>query len=359
VSCMFLHGELVRRKPATQYLTSFYFMLSLGGALGGLLVGLVAPKVLSGYFELPLALIACSILMIVVLEYRSHRATVLVIWLTAAIVFWAAVIYVISYKESSRVMMRNFYGGLRVQEYGKGTRDEIRILVHGTVDHGTQLTAPGRRSEHLSYYGLQSGVGLAIDALPRSPLRVGIIGLGAGSLASYAKPGDVFRFYEINPLVEIIARTEFTYFADCRGKTEIVMGDGRLSLEREQVQNYDLLVVDAFSGDAVPVHLLTRQAWEIYFRHLKDHGILALHITNTHLDLAPVIATLSRELGKYAVKIVEEKKEALNIYGTTWALVSAQPIKSHKIQDVGEVLIARPGSRIWTDDYSNLFQILK
>jgi spermidine synthase len=271
----------------------------------------------------------------------------------------AAGAYLSSYKESSRIMVRNFYGGLRVQEYEKGRSNEARMLVHGTVDHGMQFTAPGRRSEHITYYGLRSGVGLAIDALPRSPLRVGVIGLGAGSLAAYAKPGDVFRFYEINPLVETLARTEFTYLADCRGKIEIIMGDGRLSLERELLQNYDLLVVDAFSGDAVPVHLLTRQALELYFRHLKPHGILALHITNTHLDLAPVVAALSLGLGKQAVKITNDKLDTRKIYRSTWALLSSRPIVSYMVQDVGEKLIARPGLRVWTDDYSNLFEILK
>jgi len=322
-------------------------------------VGLAAPKVLTGYFELPLALIVCSILMLVVLEYRSHRWTVLASWTAAVVVCWAGVTYLNSYRASSRVMVRNFYGGLRVQEYEKGSRDETRMLVHGTVDHGMQFTAPGRRLEHITYYGPQSGAGLAIDALPRSPLRVGIIGLGAGSLASYAKPGDVFRFYEINPLVERIARTEFTYLSDCLGKTEVIMGDGRLSLESEPAQSYDLLVVDAFSGDAVPVHLLTRQAMDLYFRHLKDRGILALHITNTHLDLEPVVAAVSRELGKYAVKIVNDKNAARKIYRSTWALVSYRPLMSPMIRDAGVEIIARPGFRVWTDDYNNLFRILK
>jgi spermidine synthase len=233
------------------------------------------------------------------------------------------------------------------------------MLVHGTVDHGMQFTAPGRRAEHIAYYGLRSGVGLAFDALPRSPLRAGIIGLGAGSLAAYAKPGDVFRFYEINPLVKTLAWTEFTYLGDCLGRTEIIMGDGRLSLEREPSQNYDLLVVDAFSGDAIPVHLLTLQALELYFRHLDPRGILALHITNTHLDLAPVVASLSRKLGKHAVKITNDRHEKRRIYRSTWALLSSQPLLSYMVQDVGEVLIARPDFRVWTDDYSNLFQILK
>jgi spermidine synthase/MFS family permease len=359
VCCMFCHGELVKRKPAPRYLTSFYLMLSIGGALGGLLVGLIAPKVLPGYFELPIALIACAILMLIVIEYRSWRFTIAVGFAVTVGVILAADAYVTSYKSASLVMVRNFYGGLRVQEYEKGTIDETRMLVHGTVDHGMQFTAPDRQREHITYYGPESGVGLAINALRHSSLRVGVIGLGAGSLASYARPGDVFRFYEINPLVEKIARINFTYLSDCRGKTETIMGDGRLSLEREPNQQYDLLVIDAFSGDAIPVHLITKQAMELYFRHLKPTGILALHITNTHLDLEPIVDSLSRALGKEAILIENERDEENKVYSSNWALVSSQPITSPKIIEAAEELETRPDLRVWTDDYSNLFQILK
>jgi spermidine synthase len=359
ICCMFFHGELVKRKPAPRFLTSFYLMLSLGGAVGGLLVGLVAPKVLTGYFELPIALIACALLMLFLLEYGTWRFTIAVSWAAAIGVLLAGGFYLSSYKESSRIMVRNFYGGLRVQEYETGTRDETRMLVHGTVDHGMQFTTSGRRREHITYYGPESGVALAIHSLRRSPLRVGVIGLGAGSLAAYAEPGDVFRFYEINPLVEMLARTEFTYLSDCRGKTEVIMGDGRLSLEREPDQRYDLLAVDAFSGDAVPVHLLTKQALELYFLHLKPNGILALHITNSHLDLAPVVDKLSRALGKSAVQIANNKNVERKIYRSTWALISSQPITSPNIQNASKKLDSRPDLRVWTDDYNNLFQILK
>jgi spermidine synthase len=359
ICCMFCHGELVRRKPAPRYLTSFYLMLSIGGALGGLLVGLMAPKVLPGYFELPIALMACTVLMLVVTEYRVWRFTIALSFAVTVGVVLAADAYVTSYTASSLVMVRNFYGGLRVQEYEKGTRDETRMLAHGTVDHGMQFTEPDRRREHITYYGPESGIGLAISALRHSPLRVGVIGLGAGSLASYAKPGDVFRFYEINPLVEKIARTDFTYLADCRGKTEVIMGDGRLSLEREPNQHYDLLVIDAFSGDAIPVHLITKQAMELYFRHLKPNGILALHITNRHLDLEPIVDRLSRELAKHAVLIANDRDEEKKIYSSDWVLVSSRSIMSPKIIDAAEELETRPDLRVWTDDYSNLFQILK
>ncbi len=357
--CMYCHGELVRRKPVPRFLTAFYLMLSLGGAAGGLLVGLAAPNVLSGYFELPLVLSAAAVLALILLEYRRERLLAAASWIVAAAVLFAGGKYVSDYKKSALVTVRNFYGGLRVNQYDTGTEDEARILVHGTVDHGMQFVRPERRREHITYYGERSGIALALRSRRPAALRVGVIGLGAGSLASYGRPGDVFRFYEINPLVETIARSQFTYLADCRGRIEIVPGDGRLSLEREQPQQYDVLAVDAFSGDAVPVHLLTRQAIALYFRHLKPCGIVALHITNTHLDLGPVVETLRRELGKQAVVVVTEKDPEEKIYISRWALLSSCPLDAPLIAGRAEPLPFRPELRAWTDDYNNLFQILK
>jgi SAM-dependent methyltransferase len=359
IACLFFHGELVKRKPAAQHLTSFYLMLSIGGVLGGFFVGLVAPRVLPAYFELPITLMFCSVLLLLMLEYRKSRIILALGWAAALAVIVTSAHYMSAYGQQVLVMARNFYGGLRVNEYHKGTNNEIRVLVHGTVTHGIQYTPPDRRSAPVSYYGPGSGVSLAEHALRRSSLRVGVIGLGAGSLAAYARPGDVFRFYEINPLVERIARSEFTYLADCRGTVEVVLGDGRLSLEREPDQQYDLFVVDAFSGDAIPVHLLTKQALELYFRHLKPGGILALHITNTHLDLEPVVRKLSDVLGKQAVLISTDSDEQHNLYRSKWALVSSRPIESRDIDNAAEELTARPDLRVWTDDYNNLFQILK
>jgi len=359
VVCMFCHGELVKRKPAPHYLTSFYLMLSIGGALGGVLVGLIAPRVLPGYFELAAALIACAVLMLTVIDYRSWRITVAVSWAVAVGVTFASCAYVSSYQESARAMVRNFYGGLRVTEYDGGTGEEARTMVHGTVIHGKQFTAPERHRERITYYAPGSGVGLAVKVLRHSPLRVGVIGLGAGSLAAYSERGDVFRFYEINPLVEKLARSEFTYLSESRGRTEVILGDGRLSLEREHGRQYDLLVVDAFSGDSIPVHLLTTQALELYFLHLRPTGILALHITNTHLNLAPVVDAITRKLGKHAVMITNDRDEDREIYAATWALISSRTINDAAVRDAAEELPHRPELRPWTDDYSNLFQILK
>ncbi|HAM49316.1 MAG TPA: hypothetical protein DCP92_00940 [Nitrospiraceae bacterium] len=357
--CMFCHGELVQRKPAPQYLTSFYLMLALGGMLGGVLVGLVAPSVLPGFFELTFALIACAVILLFIVPWRQWKITAVASLVVAIAIVVAGYSYLSAYRGSARVMERNFYGGLRVLEYNAGTENEARVLVHGTVNHGMQFTAPKRRREHITYYGQESGVGLAMKALRSSPLRVGVIGLGAGSLAAYAGPGDVFRFYEINPLVEELARTEFSYLRDAPGKVDVVMGDGRLSLEREPDQDYDLLVIDAFSGDSIPVHLLTQEAMELYFRHLKPTGILALHIANQHLELALVVEQLSRSLGKHAVLIENAEDAGRYINSTRWVLIASRPFSSPDILDAAKDLPSRPDLRIWTDNYSNLFQVLK
>ncbi len=360
ISCLFFHGELVNRKPAPQHLTSFYLMLSLGGVSGGLLVGLIAPKVLPAYFDLPITLMFCSVLLLLVLDYRKSRLVPALGWAAAVAVILASSYYIYSYGNQVLVMARNFYGGLRVIGYHQGTSSEIRVLVNGTVTHGVQYMAVARRDAPISYYGPGSGVSLAENYLRHSSLRVGVIGLGAGSLAAYARPGDVFRFYEINPLVEQLARSEFTYLADCRGTVDVVLGDGRLSLEREpDGRQYDLFVVDAFSGDAIPVHLLTRQALELYFRHLKPGGILALHITNTHLDLEPVVRKLSDDLGKHALLVSTDSDERHNLFRSKWALISSQPIEDPAIENAAEELPSRPELRAWTDDYNNLFQIVK
>lgn len=357
ICCLYCHGELVRRKPRARHLTSFYLTLSLGGAFGGVLVGLIAPYAFRGYFELPIALALCALLMVFLLD-RRNRTAIAGAWTTAVFVVVAGGSYVSAYTASVRTMDRNFYGDLRVSEYAQGADNEYRVLFHGVVEHGLQFTAPARRTEHTAYYSASSGVGLAIEALRSSAVKVGVIGLGTGSIASFAKTGDLYRFYEINPLVEKIARSEFTYLNDCRGRTEVVIGDGRLSLEREGPQNYDVLAVDAFSGDAIPVHLLTKEAFKIYFRHIRPGGILALHISNSHLDLAPLVSAITADLGANTVLIVNPRNDDKKIYPAWWALVSQGPLMVPGILEYSRQMPSKSGFRVWTDAYSNLFAVL-
>jgi spermidine synthase len=355
--CMFCHGELVKRKPHPRFLTSFYIMLSAGGALGGLIVGLAAPTLFSGYYELPASLAICAVLIFVVHIRRGWFNIVSSLLVVGVLL--ACGYYVYYYQQTARAMVRNFYGMLRVNEYDKGEKNESRRLVHGAITHGVQFVDSEWRHDPIAYYAPYSGVGMAITHLRRPSMRIGVVGLGAGSLAAYARPGDLYRIYEINPLVEKLAREEFTYLSDCRGKVEIILGDARLSLEQELSQQYDLLVVDAFSGDSIPAHLLTTQALELYFRHLKPDGILALHISNAHLDLEPVVEKLGSTLRKHATFISNKEDEEKEIYTSDWVLMTSEPLNSPEIVEASEELKSNSKMRVWTDDYSNLFQILK
>jgi hypothetical protein len=358
--CMFCHGELAARKPAPRYLTNFYLMISVGGALGGVLIGILVPKMLAGPFELALSVIASALLLFAVNFRRSWLTDIVCAALIIGVLV-ASATYIHSFTKSSLLLVRNFYGGLKVDEFDKGTNDAYRSLVHGTIIHGIQFLDSKRRYEPVSYYAPSSGIGRAINSLSRGPRRVGIIGLGVGSLSAYARPGDVYRFYEINPLVKNVALREFSYLSDCKGKVDILIGDGRLVLEQESDQHYDLLVVDAFSSDSIPVHLLTVEAIQLYFRHLKPDGILALHISNIHLDLAPVIEELRSTLGKRAILIADDGDDDKEIYTSDWVLMttSRDLLKIPGLKEAATELRSQPGLRVWTDNYSNLIQILK
>jgi len=371
VCCMVCHGELARLKPSYRHLTSFYLMIALGGALGGVLVGLVAPHFFSGYFELQIALAWCAVMMVIVLRPSSlgmeSRWLGYSVWIgsmLAALVLVGYLGYEIRESRSgSRLLVRNFYGALRVNDEGNGV-DEARIrkLTHGTINHGEEFLDAARHLQPTTYYGYHTGIGLTIlEAQRRLGLRVGVIGLGTGTIAAYGRPGDVYRFYDINPLVIGIARTEFRFLPECKAKTEVVLGDARLSLEREPPQNYDILAVDAFSSDAIPIHLLTREAFELYFRHLQPDGVLAVHVSNKHLDLDPVVDALARSLGKHAISVDTEDEDENAVFSADWVLVSSRQsfFQFPLIVKAATPVTSRPGLRLWTDDYSNLFQILQ
>ena len=356
--CMFCHGELARRKPSPKYLTSFYLMIAVGGALGGLLVGAAAPLLFRGYMDMPLAVAACTILLLCA-HWRESWQSRLIAGLLCVGMAAGTGYYLLKYSENVAAMERNFYGSLRVMVANRGSEFESHVLIHGSVAHGVQFMDSGRRRDTTAYYGPNSGAALVLGARGDRPLRVGLVGLGIGTLAAYSRPGDVYRCYEINPLVVKLAREQFSFLADAPARIELVMGDARLALERESNQDYDVLVVDAFSGDAIPVHLLTREALQLYFRHLKPDGVLALHLTNNHIDLVPVADQLARALGKHAVLVESELDEEREIYNADWVLMSSHPLKDPQLEGASQPLRSRPGQRPWTDDFSNLFQILK
>jgi hypothetical protein len=234
--------------------------------------------------------------------------------------------------------------------------------MHGTIMHGLQYLAPQFKRQATSYYTKTSGIGRLLETLhPRKdPLRVGVIGLGTGTLASYGTPGDLYRFYDINPAVIRIARTDFTYLAQSEATIETPLGDARLTLEREPTADLDILAIDAFSSDAIPVHLITSEALALYAKHVKPTGVVAFHVTNRFLDLVPVVAALADARGMQAVWIHDEGLDVL-ASRSDWVLVSnnAALLANPQIADAATPIQRRPGWRLWTDDFNNLFQVLR
>jgi len=370
VCCMVCHGELARLKPNPRYLTQFYVMVAVGGAIGGILVGLVAPYLFRAYWEMPIGLVACAVLVVLVLRQDRELSWFRHWWQPAPVVSSVLALALAVYlgmqirdqQKNLLVLVRNFYGGLRVRDSGPATaQDTVRTLIHGTINHGEEYLVPSKRDIPITYYGGNTGVALAIRELQKNgPIRYGVIGLGTGTMAAFGRPGDYLRFYEINPLVPRIARGEFYFVPDSKAKVEIAMGDARLSLEREQPENFDLLVVDAFSSDAIPVHLLTKEAMELYFRHLKPTGVLAVHISNRYLDLEPVLAGEAQATGKIGAVVDTEDDDTQDLFGATWVLIRAPNVGFSKtIWTASSDLSKARKIRLWTDDYSNLFQILK
>ena len=488
ICCMVCHGELYRLRPDPRYLTTFYLLIAAGGALGGLLVAVVAPLVFQDYYELHCGLWLCGLLFFIICvtaktavestvhgpqstvksseskvpgseplvqsskfkvqsskfsiwrflprlarsfldpayEWRWLACTLpllvffgldrffarfgqdlgaapnrsflvlrvaawglLVVlvaswiargkfrnfrywrglscaWLFLGLVALGVALWMQGIKSGGGVvyMSRNFYGVLTVYEYRQNDpKSHYFLLRHGRITHGLQFTDPEQARWPTAYYGKESGIGLALDALPAAPRRLGLVGLGAGTLTSYSRPGDYVRIYEINPEVYRLATNQFSYLHQSTGSVEVALGDARLSLEREPPQRFDLLALDAFSSDAIPVHLLTREAFELYQRHVKTNGVIAVHISNHYLDLEPVVANLAREF-QYRITLIDydETEDEWWLYPSTWALLTKDesrltlPELSFGARSVSS---KAPKVPLWTDDFTSVFQILK
>lgn len=363
VLCLFCHGELHRLCPAPQYATSFYLLIAAGGALGSIFVGVAAPMIFSGSYELACGLVLTTLLIFAVTwplgwGWRSF-------WSVATVGIAALLIYNQTHDDDEHTLARarNFYGALRVTEtLDAPLQGFTRVLYNGTITHGTQIFTPELRKTPTSYYGHASGVGLALDLCCKNrPRRVGVIGLGVGTLAAYGRKGDVFRFYDINPMVERIAHNTFFYLRESAAQVEIVTGDARLSMAAEAPQNYDVLVIDAFSSDAIPVHLLTAQAMELYRRHVKPDGIIAFHVSNKFLNLVPVVEQQAQHAGLESAYIVSYDDDPIGVYSADWVLVTGNDdfLSLDKVTDsIGESPEAR-GLRLWTDDYNSVLPVLK
>ena len=381
IGCMVCHGELYRLRPAASRLPAFYLTISAGGALGGFLVAFVAPWLFKGFWEFPLGMLLFCALFLwvgrgpgredlrgVILSRLSTSLLVIMVFITGV----RAIAFISADLSASNIRsMRNFYGVIHLSQVGTpGQADFSYQLIHGNTVHGAEFPNAGGASLPTVYYGPHSGVGLALLNHPRpaAGIRVGALGLGVGTIAAYGQPGDLYRFYEINPQVIGLAQGQggyFTYLQDTKAKVEIIPGDARLSLEAElasgQVQPYDVLVLDCFSNDAIPVHLLDEQAFALYLQFLKPDGVLAVHITNGYLDLVPVVWKLADrfQLGRV---FIDDPGDGKYTSASSWVLLSRDP----SLLTVPAIASrARPMAgyatslRLWTDEYSNLFQILK
>lgn len=363
VLCMFFHGELAALKPSPRHLTGYYLMISLGGAVGGLLVGFVAPKLFNTYYEFGIGLVFTLLLA----AYVSRRNP-LVVPVLALVAAGFSIFHVHTYinmlSSDARVMSRNFYGTLRVKDFGdEKSRDGARRLMHGVIMHGEQFLMPERRMEPTTYYGPESGIGRIINIKrgAAKEVRIGVVGLGAGTLAVYGRAGDHYRFYEINPQVIDVAMKEFSFLTLTPAKIENLLGDARLTMEREPAQRYDVLAIDAFSSDSIPTHLMTHEAMGVYLKHVKPDGVIAFHVTNRFLDLPPVVKRIADEHGLHTVMVSHDPDDASDLARTDWVLVSrdARVLADKRITEHSEKIGEIPGLRLWTDSFNNLFKILK
>ena len=370
VCSMVCHGELSRLKPNPRYLTGYYLMIALGGALGGVFVALIAPLIFFDYLELHVGLLGAGALCFIALYadkgswFHRKRVSWGAIPLIAAYVIVAGLLVVQALQplQSAIVQTRNFYGVLTVLQFFRGSPEEQLHLRYGHILHGVQFTAPGKRRLATGYYSDRSGAGLALRHFPRQRRRrIGLVGLGIGTLTAFTREGDTMRIYEINPEIQRLAESYFTYLKDSPAEIEIVMGDARLSMERDPPQEFDILLLDAFAGDAIPVHLLTTEAFETYLRHLKPDGVIALLIDTWNLNFEPVIRRLAAHLDLESIRI-DSSPGPNQDWGAAWMLLARD----------GEFLTSPPLAaaateyrasydhvRLWTDDYTSLLSLLK
>jgi hypothetical protein len=365
VVCMLCNGELARSRPSPRDLTKFYLTIAAGGALGGAFVALLAPRVFAQFSEYPIGMAGACLLGFVgwlrtgaLSQWTSRNLAVRVPLMALLIGGLTALVATASGgKQGALASARNFYGILRVTESQDGN-GAYRELQHGRTLHGMEYLETSKRDWPTSYYGPHSGVATALKALDQPNRRIAVVGLGTGTLAAWGRAGDTIRFYEINPDVEPIARSWFRFLRDSKARTEVVLGDARVQLGRElaagQSQDFDLIAVDAFSGDSIPMHLLTAECADIYRRRLKPGGVLALHISNRVLDLDPVARGVALHLGWSAVEIVSKDDPETGESSSTWVLISERPGLWQKSS-----AWSNRAPIIWTDDFASLWQVLK
>ncbi len=363
VACLFCHVEAYALRPQRDSeSTVFYLYFAGGGALGSLLVGIVAPMVFDFNYDLAVTFFVTALLALAATWCTGWPQRLL--WSAAGIMLLVLCIWIhIAYQRETLLAVRNFYAALRVKQSFGFPGAVLRTLTNGSIEHGTQIFGTdAQRKMPTTYYAQDSGVGLALRfCCQNRPRSIGVIGLGAGTLAAYGRPGDRIRFYEINPAVIPIARNVFTYVRESQAQVTIVEGDARISLARESSQQFDVLAVDAFSGDAIPLHLLTVQALALYRRHLAPGGIIAFHISNQHVELEPAIALLAQSAHMNAMRFSSAANEDRGEYTAYWVLLTDNAAFFHQpeVASAGRQPVFRPGLRLWTDDYSSLLPLIR
>jgi SAM-dependent methyltransferase len=378
-ACIFCHVEAVRLRPQrSSEATLFYLLFAAGGALGSFLIGIAAPLVSTYNLDLPVTFFVTAVLALAVNWRNGWNQRLL--WGVASVAMIVVTFMVrYSYAHNATVAVRNFYASLRVtQDLFSYPGSTVRTLMNGSIQHGTQIFGTDElRHTPTTYYARNSGIGLALDycclrsssagpaeggvGRTAGARNIGVIGLGAGTIAAYGRPGDHIRFYDINPDVPPIARNVFTYIRDSPAQIDIIEGDARTSLASEPPQEFDVLAVDAFSGDAIPIHLLTSEAVALYRKHLRPGGILAFHISNRHVDLGPPIALLAQSAGMEGRRVSVDTPSDPGEYVSTWMLLTADPA-FFDLPDVAphaRPVQPKPGLRVWTDDYSALLPFIR
>jgi hypothetical protein len=361
VLCLFAHGELAADRPAPAYLTRFYLMVSLGGAIGGLFVGIAAPYILPDYFELGIGYVALALAAILVLRSQG------VVVMGAAAGVAAACAFFFAYQvdgelSGNRVLMRNFYATLQTHDtvIDPGAGTGTRVLIDGVIIHGEQYLEGPLRFQPVTYYGTSSGIGRVMDMKSDRPRKVAVVGLGAGTMAAFGNYEDEYRFYEINPQMVWVAENEFSYLHDSKATITRAMGDARLSLEREDSHGFDVMLIDAFSSDSVPMHLMSAEAMAVYLKHLAPDGVIAFNVTNRYLNLTPPIERVAQEYGLSTIYISDEPGDRIH-YDSEYVLVSrdANVLADPRIASGASKVDEIPNLGLWTDNFNNLFRILR
>lgn len=370
-TCMLCHGELARARPSPCYLTTFYLSVAGGGVAGGVFTAIVAPRVFTDFTEYPVGLSAACVLGFLgwirsgaLAQWTSRNIGVRVSLMALLLGSVSAIMTTTGFVPPQAVV-RNFYGILRVRD-SEDANGRLRQLTHGRTKHGFQYFDRPKHLWPTSYYGPSSGVGLVLTAMQEPNRQIAVIGLGTGTIAAWGRTGDTFRFYEINPDVESIAQSWFTFLKDSKAKTEVVLGDARIQLERELESGprpvFDVIAADAFSSDAIPMHLLTVEAVEIYAAHLKPGGVLLFHISSRTLQLEPVVRALADHLKWKAVLFQNAQDLKTGEDSARWIAITANS-EFFEREELKKAAwgwtFSAPPPILWTDDFASLLHVLK